>query len=160
ETGQWGTPQSGVDSNLNGDNAGDRTIFNAGGVPGTGSDVYALCNSSLPAGNFCNGDPDPNFAADPYIVAYAPGTVTGPGTVVPNSTAQYVVAGPGALATTGRGILKTNPINNLDLTVAKHIAATERFKIELFAGWFNAFNHAQFTTGSVNQASSISDVTQ
>src|SRR5262249_42714994 len=74
--------------------------------------------------------------------------------------AQYVVAGPGALATTGRGILKTNPINNLDLTVAKHIAATERFKVELFAGWFNAFNHAQFTTGSVNQASSISDVTQ
>ena len=28
ETGQWGTVQSGVDSNLNGDNAGDRVILN------------------------------------------------------------------------------------------------------------------------------------
>lgn len=160
ETGQWGTPQSGVDSNLNGDNAGDRVILNSGGVSGTGSGVYNLCNSSLPAGHFCNGDPDATFSPNPYIVAYAPGTVTGPGTVSPNSTAQYVVAGPGALATTGRSILKTPAINNLDLTVGKHITVTERVRIELLAGWFNVMNHPQFTTGSVNQASSISDTSQ
>ena len=34
QSGQWGTPQNAVDTNLNGDNAGDRPIFNAGGVSG------------------------------------------------------------------------------------------------------------------------------
>ena len=48
KTGQWGTVQSAVDSNLNGDNAGDRVILNAGGVKGTGSGVTA---SRTAAGN-------------------------------------------------------------------------------------------------------------
>ena len=72
ETGQWGTVQSGVDSNLNGDNAGDRVILNASGVKGTGSGVSNLCNSSLPSGNLCNGDPDPNFDPSPYVVGVYP----------------------------------------------------------------------------------------
>ncbi len=33
QTGTWSTVQSGVDSNLNGDSAGDRTIVNPGGNP-------------------------------------------------------------------------------------------------------------------------------
>ncbi len=38
----------------------------------------------------------------------------------------------------------------------KHIAITERVRIEVMAGLLNAFNHPQYTTGSVNQANSIS----
>ncbi len=39
QSGQWVTAQSGIDSNLNGDSAGDRTILNPNGVKGTGSGV-------------------------------------------------------------------------------------------------------------------------
>ena len=150
ETGQWGTVQSGVDSNLNGDNAGDRVILNAGGVKGTGSGVTALCNSSLPSGNLCNGDPDPNFDPSPYVVGY----------IANNPNAQYIVAGPGALATTGKANFTTPSINNWDFSIAKHFNITERCRLDFSAGFFNLFNHPQFTTGSVNQATSVAATTQ
>ena len=52
ESGQWGTVQSGVDSNLNGDAAPDRAILNPGGISRTGSDVIGLVATSGPnAGN-------------------------------------------------------------------------------------------------------------
>jgi hypothetical protein len=107
ESGQVGTTQSGVDSNLNSDGAGDRTILNPNGVHGTGTDVIQLCNSSLPAGNLCNGDPDPNFDPSPFVVGYQ----------AVNPNAQYVTAGPGALANVGRSTLSTPPINNWDITL-------------------------------------------
>ena len=128
ESGQWGTVQSGVDSNLNTDGAADRTIVNPSGVKGTGSDVAPLTNT---AG---------------FVVAYQ----------AVNPSAQYIIAGKGALPTGGRNTLSTPPINNWDITLVKHIAITERMKIEVMAGFLNAFNHPQFTTGSVNQANSIS----
>jgi hypothetical protein len=139
ETGQWGTPQSGVDSNLNGDNAGDRVIVNPGGIKGTGANAAPLTNTA--------GD----------VVAYC---ASSDGTVCDSPNAQYVVAGPGALANGGRSILRTPSINNWDLNVAKHIAITERIRVDLSVGAFNIFNHPQFTTGSVNQATAISDTTQ
>ena len=43
---EYATVQNGVDSNLNGDAAGDRAIFNPAGVPGTGSGVTALTNTA------------------------------------------------------------------------------------------------------------------
>jgi hypothetical protein len=128
ETGQWGTVQSGVDSNLNADSAPDRAIFNPNGVPGTGSGVTPLTNS--------NGD----------IVAY----------LANNPNAQYIVAGLGALANSGRDTLRTPPINNWDVTLAKHFNITERQRVDFSFGMFNAFNHPQFTTGSLNQVNSIS----
>jgi len=132
ETGQWGTVQSGVDSNLNGDNAGDRVILNSSGVKGTGSGVTALTNTA--------GD----------TVAY----------LADNPSAQYIVAGPGALATTGKANFTTPSINNWDFSIAKHLNITERCRLDLSAGFFNLFNHPQFTTGSVNQATSVSATTQ
>jgi hypothetical protein len=132
ESGEWGTVQSGVDSNLDGDNAGDRVITNPGGVKGTGSGVTKLTNTS--------GD----------VVAY----------LANNPTAQYIVAGQGALANTGRNTLATPYINNWDITVGKKFHITETCRVDVFAGLLNAFNHPQFTTGSINQANSISDTTQ
>ncbi|MGZ7058542.1 MAG: outer membrane beta-barrel protein [Candidatus Angelobacter sp.] len=139
ETGQWGTPQSGLDSNLNGDNAGDRVILNPGGISGKGANAAPLTNTA--------GD----------VVAYC---ASSDGTTCDSPNAQYVVAGPGALANSGRSILKTSNINNWDLSLAKNINITERYKVQLIMGAFNIFNHAQFTTGSVNQATGISDTTQ
>jgi len=146
ESGQAGTTQSGVDSNLNSDGAGDRTIVNPGGVPGTGSDVVQLCNSSLPSGHLCNGDPDPTFDPSPFVVGYQ----------AVNPSAQYIIAGVGALANAPRSTLVTPPINNWDITLVKHIAVTERVRIEVMAGFLNALNHPQYVTGSVNQANEIS----
>ena len=46
-----GHGSSGQDTNLNIDDAGDRVIYNAAGVKGTGSDVTALCRvAAQPAG--------------------------------------------------------------------------------------------------------------
>ena len=117
ESPQWTTVQSAQDANLNGDTAGDRTVFNPGGVPGTGSGVTPLCKSTLPSFATCGendfdpttGPPGPgNFESTPLLVAY--------GAVNPN--AQYVVAGPGARATSSRNTLATEPTN--DFSLASH----------------------------------------
>jgi hypothetical protein len=127
ETGEWGTVQSGIDSNLNTDNAGDRVVLNPAGKSGTGSGVTPLTNS---AG---------------YTVAY----------VADDPSARYITAGVGALATTGRNTLRTPPINNWDVTLLKRVKVTERVSFEMMAGLFNALNHPQFVTGSLNQINSI-----
>jgi hypothetical protein len=131
ETGEWGDVQSATDTNLNGDSAGDRAIFNPTGVPGTSTDVTALKNTGG------------------ATVAYLANT--------PN--AQYIRAQAGALANSGRNTLQLNPINNWDLSLVKRIAVTERYKVEFAAGFFNAFNHPQFVAGSLNQINSIGRTT-
>ena len=83
ETGEWATVQSAGDANMNGDSAGDRAIYNPFGVAGTGSDVIALKNT---AGN---------------IVAYQ----------AVNPNAQYIIAGTGAFANSGRNSLQMRGIN-------------------------------------------------
>jgi len=143
ESGQWATVQSAVDSNLNGDNAGDRVILNSAGVRGTGSGVTPLLTT-----NSCA--PDDGTCLDAHTVAY----------VADNPNAQYIVAGPGALATTGKANFTTPNINNWDFSVTKHFNVTERMRFDLTASFFNVFNHPQFTTGSVNQALAISQITQ
>jgi hypothetical protein len=75
-----------------------------------------------------------------------------------NPKARYIISGPGTLPTSSRSTLSTPPINNWDLTVAKHIALTERYRIEFLAQALNLFNHPEFVTGSPNQALQISDV--
>jgi hypothetical protein len=138
ETGEWATVQSGVDSNLNGDNAGDRAIFNPSGQAGLGSDVTALTNTG--------GD----------TVAYLANT----------PTARWIIAGTGAgannpasspgLSIAGRNTLQLLPINNWDATIAKHLKFGERFQVDFLAGFLNVFNHPQFIPGSPNQANDIS----
>ncbi len=127
ESPEYATVQSGIDSNLNGDSAGDRSILNPDGVPGTGSAVTALKNS---AG---------------ATVAY----------LANNPNAQYIVAGSGAFATVGRNTLATRRINDWDATLIKRFSVRERFKLELQAQFLNAFNHPQFTPGFLNQINSV-----
>jgi hypothetical protein len=127
QTPEWLTVQSGRDVNLNGDSAGDRSIWNPSGVPGTGTDVTALTNSS--------GD----------VVAY----------LAKNPNAQYIRGGVGALTTTGRNTLASRPINNFDMSAVKRFTLTERYRVEFVAQALNLLNHPQFVPGSLNQVSSI-----
>ncbi len=122
ESGEWATPQSGVDSNQNGDAAADRAVLNPSGVKDTSSDVTALRNT---AG---------------ATVAY----------LAVNPNAQYIRAQVGAFATTGRNTLATPGIHNVDFTIAKNVAFKERYKLQFRADMFNSLNHPQYTLGRVN----------
>jgi hypothetical protein len=122
ESPEFATPQSGVDSNQNGDSAGDRVIINNAGVPGTSSDVTALKNT---AG---------------ATVAY----------LANNPNAYFILAQVGALTTSGRNILRTRPIDNFDLNLIKNIKMTERYQFQIRADFFNAFNHPQYTPGTLS----------
>jgi len=159
ESPQWATVQSAVDSNLNGDSAGDRAIVNPGGIAGTGSGVNPLCKSTMPSFGVCGeNDFDPtvgppgagNFNSTPFLVAY--------GAVNPN--AQYIVAGPGALATGSRNTLATQPTNDFSLATYKDIGITERFKFRFGAQFANLLNHPQYIPGSnPGQGLGVNDVT-
>jgi Carboxypeptidase regulatory-like domain len=144
QTGEWATAQSGVDANLNGDQAGDRTITNPAGVGVTGSGVSPLCRSNIPtadctlanANNFAAIDPNSGVTYDvaDNLVGYS----------ALNPSAKYVQAYLGALANTGRNTILTPPTNNFDATAIKRFAITERYKVEFAVQAFNLLNHPQF----------------
>jgi hypothetical protein len=125
QTGTLVTTQSGVDSNLNGDSWTDRVIVNPAGADGVGSGVTALKNS--------NGD----------VVAY----------LANNADARFIEAAKGTFPNAGRNLLHMNPIDDIDLTLAKKIDIGERFRAEFAARAFNILNHPQYTGGY------LSDVT-
>jgi hypothetical protein len=119
ETGTWATPRSGIDSNLNGDNAGDRTVINPSGLGNRGSDITTLTNTSGAVVGYLANDP----------------------------TARYIKAGAGVLPTAGRNTLRLPGINNFDLSLAKRFNFTERKALEFRAEAYNALNHPQYTPG-------------
>jgi hypothetical protein len=131
ESPEWADVQSASDANLNHDSAGDRAIFNPGGVSGTGSNVTTLfsTNSCLPTDSAC---------LSAHTVAY----------LANNPKAQYIVAGAGALATSGRNTLATRPTNDIDIGTYKDINITERVKLRLGAQFANILNHPQYIPGS------------
>jgi hypothetical protein len=141
QSGQWATAQSSIDSNLNGDTAGDRTIWNPSGVPGTGSAVIPLCNSTVVVCPKTLAAANKNNAAGKGVVGYLATT--------PN--AQYIQAGYGALANVGRNTLQLDPINNIDVTALKRFSITERFRIEFQVQALNVLNHPQWVGGFVDE---------
>lgn len=90
----------------------------------------------------------PTFDPSPYVVAYK----------AVNPGARYINAGIGALATSSRNTFTTPPINNWDITLAKHIAVAERTRVDFLAQLLNAFNHPQFVTGQLDQVGIVGDV--
>jgi len=127
QTGTLVTIQSGTDSNLNGDSAGDRTIINPNGDRTIGSGTTALKNS---AGQ---------------TVAF----------LVNNPNAMYVAAPKGTIATGGRNTEHLRPIDNVDFSIAKRINVTERHKLEFSTRFLNFFNHPQYTGGYINDVAPI-----
>jgi len=151
ESGQPVTPLSGVDSNFNGDAAGDRTIINPSGIGLTGSTVTAVCNNSLAGGgityidatcdpnhaddNNAGGDPTPG--SDAAVVGY----------LADNSSARFIQAGPGAKATAGRNTVYSPGLNIWNMSVFKTTKINERFSAQFRAETYNTFNHRNFSIG-------------
>jgi hypothetical protein len=134
ETGEWVTVQSNLDTNLNGDSAGDRAILNPGGTHGIGSGVNPLVATS-----------GPNAGS---IVAYCACATGSPTDISTNPNAQYITAGAGGLANIGRNTLQVPGTNNIDLGVYKDLNLTERMKFRFGAQFANIINHPQFIPGS------------
>ena len=77
-----------------------------------------------------------------------------------NPNAQFIRAQAGALATSGRNILATNPINNFDVNVTKSFTAYERYRFEIRADFYNALNHSQYLPGRPNNVLSSSHINE
>jgi len=122
ESPEFVTVQSGQDSNLNGDTAGDRVVLNPAGNPNKGSGVTALRNSA--------GQTVAYLANDP--------------------SARYIRAGLGVFPNAGRNTLPTRPIDNFDMSFAKKFAVREGQTLEFRGDFGNIFNHPQYTPGYVN----------
>ena len=141
ETGERVTLRSGNDSNLNGDNAGDRGILNPNGTEGIGSTVTPQCRLTttcfLP-----NGDPFPG--AGPIV-----------GYLVNNPNARYIQTGAGAVSNIGRNTFLLPAINNFDISLFKNFKVGESKFFQVRADFFNAFNHPQYVPGSVNSVDPV-----
>jgi hypothetical protein len=122
QTGSWATVQSSTDSNLNGDNAGDRAIVNAAGTVNVGSNVTALKNSSGATVAFLANNPN----------------------------ARYVIAPKGTLTNSSRNTMHLRPIDDLDLSIYKRFNISEHKQFEFGAQFSNFLNHPQYTGGYIN----------
>ncbi len=143
ESPEYFTVQSGLDSNLNGDSAPDRTIVNPSGVAGTGSGIIGLDKN----GNQVS--PTASNTLTNTVVAR----------VATNPNARYIQAGYGALANGGRNTQATRPIDNIDLSLIKRFSYKERFRFELAGHAYNVLNHPQFIPGSINNAQLVGTFT-
>lgn len=155
QSGQPYTPLSGVDSNLNFDAAADRTIFNLNGTPGTGSRVVGvnsagqfLTSAGVVTTDIAAAGVGTSAAFNSVAVAY----------LAVNPNAQYVQAGPGALATAGRNTLRSNGFHRTDLTALKNFRFGDdknTYNLQVGAEFFNLFNQrirSISTVGPTNTA--------
>jgi hypothetical protein len=126
---EFATVQSGIDSNLNNDSAGDRSVVNPGGSSNLSSGVTAVdkTGAALKAG-------------DAATVAY----------VANNPGARYVQAGQGAFANAGRNTFPLRRTNNVDFQILKRLSFSERKQFELGAQFTNILNHPQWTGDLLN----------
>jgi hypothetical protein len=136
QSGQPITPLSGVDSNLNGDTAGDRTVFNPAGVGLTGSLVDPVCNDG--AGG-ATRIVTPTSTACP-----AANTV---GYVAQNPAARFIQAGVGAVANVGRNTVSSPGLNIWNMSLLKTNKLTERATLQFRFETYDTFNHPNFSIG-------------
>jgi hypothetical protein len=132
QSGTWVDVQSGVDSNLNADSAGDRTIINPGGTATVGSGVTPLLNSA--------GD----------VVAY----------LANNPNARYIEADSGSLPNGGRNTARLNPIDDVDMTIAKSFNFTETKKLQFSARFINILNHPQYVGGFLSDVAPVTQTSE
>lgn len=128
ESPEYATVQSGLDSNLNGDSAGDRVFVNPAGTANVGSGVTGYNSAGQVA------------TSSGSIVAY----------VANNSNARYIVGGSGTLPNGGRNTFPLKPIDNIDFSIKKRFNFTERYSFDVGAQMYNLLNHPQWTGGITN----------
>jgi hypothetical protein len=149
QSGQPVTPLSGVDSNDNGDTAGDRTVFNPAGVGLSGSVVNAVCNDGAGGATRVVTNPKTSPCAAGNTVGY----------VAVNPTARFIQAGVGALATTGRNTVGTPGLNIWNMSVFKTNKLTERASLQFRFQTYNTFNHRSPSVGLPTNNESIDQAT-
>ena len=149
ESGQPVTPLSGIDSNANGDSAGDRTIINPNGHGLTGSTVNFVCNAGPGGLTSIVSDPATCGAGDDSnIVGY----------LAADPTAKFIQAGVGAKANAGRNTVTTPGLNVWNMSLIKNTRLTERFSLEFRAETYNTFNHRNFSIGLPTNNGTIDQV--
>jgi hypothetical protein len=136
QSGQPITPLSGVDSNLNGDSAGDRTILNPAGVGLTASVVDPVCN-------------DGAGGATRIVTATSAACATANtvGYVAVTPTARFIQAGVGALANAGRNTVSSPGLNIWNMSLLKTNKLTERATLQFRFETYDTFNHPNFSIG-------------
>jgi hypothetical protein len=107
---------SGVDTGLNGNSLGSGVFVNPAGIPGSGSGVTPLTNSSGQTVAFLASDPN----------------------------AQFLTGAPGTFSAE-RPTLRLGETRNVNLALVKAFSIPDNAKIEVRADGYNIFNHAQFT---------------
>jgi hypothetical protein len=172
QTGQPVTLQSGIDSNGNGDSAGDRAVINPLGSGLTGSDVFPVCAATqgtasnaavgntyigsvgivanpLPT-NGCAANSLNSFGFDPAI-GYTP----------VNPKAKYLVAGPGVRTTAARNSFFSPGFSTWNVGVAKRVYFTESKYLQARVDAFNILNHPSYalSNGNVFNAAGITTAT-
>lgn len=159
QSGQPVTLQSGLDSNGNGDSAGDRASLNPFGSVKAGSDVYAVC--ALPGGSVGLSNGGPGAFSNPTGISaggacFDPSDPTG-ATTFPaigytpvNQNAKYIVTGPGAKANLGRNSVATPGFVTLNLSVSKNIHFAEAKFVQVKADFFNVLNHPNYALSNGN----------
>jgi Carboxypeptidase regulatory-like domain len=159
QTGQPVTLQSGIDSNGNGDSAGDRASLNPFGTSRAGSDVYAVCElpggatglsnggkgafgrpTGVAAGGGCFDPSDPTGTRTFPAIGYTP----------VNTSAKYIVTGPGAKANLGRNSFTTPGFGVLNLSLAKNFHFTESRFLQVKGDFFNVLNHPSYALSNEN----------
>ena len=152
QSGQLVDIQSGIDSNRNGDNAGDRAILNPNGNRNIGSGVVGL---TLVGGVVTpvavGGTPNAN------VRAYIPGTLVG-GVLTVNANAGFVQTGyfarelaNGGAGTAPRNAFRTNLYNNTDMVFLKNtrFGNEGRFNFQIGAEFRDVFNQRARTIAGV-----------
>jgi hypothetical protein len=150
QAGQPVTVQSGVDANANADTAGDRAVVNPGGVGLTGTDVNAVCRDNTTGATFLSADTVAAGGGDCGAGA------SGVGYLAVDPNARFVVAGPGALATSGRNNVLSPGFGVWNLSLFKQVRISESKSFQFRSEFFNVLNHRNYTIGNGNISSATS----
>lgn len=159
QSGQPVTLQSGLDSNGNGDTAGDRASVNPFASGRLGTDVFAVCELPGGATGLSNGGPGA-FTVPTGVAAggacFDPTDPTG-NTIFPaigytpvDANARFLVTGPGARTNISRNSFLSPGFNVLNLAVSKKINFSEAKFLQLKAEFYNVLNHPNFALSNGN----------
>jgi Carboxypeptidase regulatory-like domain/TonB dependent receptor len=161
QTGQPVTLQSGgVDSNGNGDSAGDRASFNPFASGQTGSDVFPVCEATA-------GTASGSTVGTTYVGATSVTNTTTTNGCANNSMntlhfdpaigytpvdpkARYVITGPGARANLGRNSFTGPGFGILNVSVGKKFHFSESKYLLAKADVFNILNHPNYALSNGN----------
>ncbi|MDQ1638573.1 MAG: hypothetical protein QOF62_1912 [Pyrinomonadaceae bacterium] len=162
QSGQLVDIQSGIDSNRNGDNAGDRVLVNPNGNINAGTGVVRLTID--PISGAVKGFPGPGSSPDTRVRAYVAGTcpTLNPdgscSSIAVNPNARWVQAGffAAGIANGGAGLAprnayRTKPWNNTDMVFIKNtrFGKEGRYNFQIAAEAHNVFNQREINISGV-----------